>query len=121
MAPASNYTTIEEGIEMAKMLWIGSYSADGAKGLIKEGGTARRKAVEQMAAAAGGKIEAFYWAFGDDDVYIIADVPDNATAAGVSLAVAAVGAIRLKTVQLLTAKEIDAAAKGAATYRPPGA
>lgn len=106
---------------MPKMLWYGSYTADGVKGLMKEGGSGRRKAVEQLVASAGGTLEALYWGFGDTDVYVIADVPDNATAASVSLAVGAVGAVQLKTVVLLTAEEMDDATKKSVSYRPPGA
>jgi uncharacterized protein with GYD domain len=109
------------GFDVAKMLWHGTYSTEGVKGLMKEGGTGRRKAVEELVASAGGKLEAVYWAFGDHDVYLIADLPDNATAAGLSLAVAAAGAVQLKTVVLLTAEEMDAATKKSLTYRPPGA
>lgn len=106
---------------MAKVMWHGSYTVDGIKGLLKEGGTGRRKAVEQLVASAGGKLEALYWAFGENDVYVIADLPDNATAAAVSLAVAGVGAVRINTVTLLTAEEMDTATKKSVTYRPPGA
>jgi uncharacterized protein with GYD domain len=105
---------------MAKMLWYGSYTQAGVQGLMKEGGTGRRKAVEQLVASAGGKLEALYWGFGDNDVYVIADVPDNATGAGVSLAVGAAGAIHLKTVVLLTAEEVDEATRKSVSYRPPG-
>ena len=105
---------------MAKMLWYGSYTQAGVQGLMKEGATGRRKAVEQLVASAGGKLEALYWGFGDNDVYVIADLPDNATAAGVSLAVGAAGAIQLKTVVLLTAEEVDEATRKSVTYRPPG-
>lgn len=105
---------------MAKVLWYGSYSVDGVKGLMREGGSGRRKAVEDLVASAGGKLEALYWGFGDNDVYVIADLPDNATAAAVSLAVGAAGAVNLKTVALLTAEEMDAATKKSVSYRPPG-
>jgi uncharacterized protein with GYD domain len=106
---------------VAKVLLHGAYSTEGVKGLMTEGGSGRRKAVEELVASAGGKLEALYWAFGDHDVYLIADLPDNATAAGLSLAVAAAGAVQLKTVVLLTAEEMDAATKKSLTYRPPGA
>jgi uncharacterized protein with GYD domain len=70
--------------------------------------------------ALGGKVEAFYYALGDDDVYVIADLPDNTTAAAISLAVNAIGAVQLKTVPLLTPEEVDEAAKKSVAYRPPG-
>jgi uncharacterized protein with GYD domain len=73
-----------------------------------------------MAEKAGGKLEAFYYAFGDCDVYVIAEAPDNASAASISLAVGASGAVRLETVVLLSPEEIDQAAKASIAYRPPG-
>lgn len=106
---------------MAKYLWQVSYSVDGVKGLLREGGTGRRTAVEQATKDLGGSIEAFYYAFGDDDVYVIADIPDNVTAAAISLTVAGSGAARIKTVALLTPEEIDDATQKKIAYRAPGA
>jgi uncharacterized protein with GYD domain len=77
--------------------------------------------VQQMLEKAGGKLEAFYFAFGDADVYCIADVPDAATAAAVSFAVNAAGFVKLKTTVLLTPEEIDKASKTSVGYRAPGA
>ena len=105
---------------MPKYLYQASYTADGAKGLLKEGGSKRRAMVEEMTKAAGGKIEAFYFAFGDSDVYLIVDTPDHATAAAISLAVNASGAVALKTTVLLTPEEVDQAAKKTVKYRSPG-
>jgi uncharacterized protein with GYD domain len=105
---------------MAKFLWKANYTTEGAKGILTEGGTGRRAAVEQMTEALGGKVEAFYYAFGGDDVYVITELPDNTSAAAVSLAVNAAGAVRLETVQLLTAEEMDEATKKSVEYRPPG-
>lgn len=67
-----------------------------------------------------GKLEAFYYAFGDADAYVIVDAPDNVTAAAVSLAVNASGAVTTQTVVLLTPEEIDQAAKKTVAYRAPG-
>jgi uncharacterized protein with GYD domain len=105
---------------MPKYLYQASYTADGTKGLLKEGGSKRRAMVEEMTKAAGGKIEAFYFAFGDSDVYLIVDAPDHATAAAISLAVNASGAVTLKTTVLLTPEEVDQAAKKTVKYRSPG-
>lgn len=105
---------------MPKYLVQASYSAEGAKGLLKEGGTSRRAAIEKLAASVGGSIEVFYWAFGETDVYLILDLPDNASAAAIALTVAASGAVALKTTVLMTPEEVDAAAKKAPSYRPPG-
>jgi uncharacterized protein with GYD domain len=106
---------------MPTYLWRASYTADGTKGLLKEGGTKRRAAVQQMVEKAGGKLHAFYFAFGDADVYGIAEFPDHATAAGVSLTVNASGAVHLYTTPLLSAEELDAGVHKSVTYRAPGA
>jgi uncharacterized protein with GYD domain len=106
---------------MPKYLVRARYSAEGVKGLLREGGTSRRAAVAGIFEAAGGRMESFYWALGKDDAYIIAELPDNATAAAISLTVSASGAVVLRTVALLDAEEIDGAAKMSVQYRPPGA
>lgn len=106
---------------MAKYMWTGSYTADGTKGVIAEGGSSRRATVEKMLASMGGKLETFYFSFGTDDVVIIVDAPDNIGAASIGLTVAASGAVRGKMTVLLTPEEIDAAARKTPAYRPPGA
>jgi uncharacterized protein with GYD domain len=105
---------------MARYLWHASYTVDGIKGVMKEGGTSRRDLVEKLVEDLGGRLEAFYFAFGDDDVYVIAELPDNETAAAVSLTVGAAGAARIKTTVLLTPEEIDQATQKSVAYRPPG-
>jgi uncharacterized protein with GYD domain len=105
---------------MPKYLVQANYSNEGVKGVLKEGGSARRAAVEKLFASVGGKVEAFYYAFGDTDLFIIADVPDNVTAAALSLTASAPGTASAKVTVLLTAEEIDAAAKKSTQYRPPG-
>jgi uncharacterized protein with GYD domain len=106
---------------MPKFLSKASYTTEGCRGLIKEGGTARRAAVQKLVEAAGGKLEGFYFAYGEDDVYVIMDFPDAVSGAAVSLTVNASGAVRLSTVPLLTPEEMDAASKKSIPYRPPGA
>ena len=105
---------------MPKYLFKASYTTEGVRGLAQEGGSARKSAVEKLTNAIGGTLEAFYFAFGDDDVYVIVDVPDNTSAVTASLAVNSTGAITTKTVVLLTPEEIDEAAKKTAEFRPPG-
>ena len=68
----------------------------------------------------GGTLEAFYFGFGKHDVYVLADLPDNATAAALSLAVSASGAVQASTVVLMTPAEVDEATKKTVDYRPPG-
>ena len=105
---------------MAKYLVEARYTAEGAKGLAREGGTGRRAAAAKAVESLGGKIEAFYYAFGDVDAYVIFDVPDNVSAAALSLAVSQSGGINTKTVVLMTPEEMDQAGKKAVDYRPPG-
>jgi len=106
---------------MPKYLIQANYQGDAMKGLLKEGGSGRRRAVDELMASVGGKVESFYYAFGDTDAYVVVDVPDNVTAAAVALTVGASGAIKLKTTVLITPEEVDQAAKKSLSYRPPGA
>ena len=105
---------------MPKYRTHANYVGEGLKGLLKEGGSSRRAAVEKLFGSVGGKVEAFYYAFGDTDLFVIADLPDNVTAAALTLIINAAGAATARVTLLLTAEEIDAAAKKTATYRPPG-
>jgi len=106
---------------MAKFLIKASYNAEGTKGLIKEGGSARRAAVQKLVEGLGGKVESFYFAYGEDDVYVISDLPDASAGLAISLAVNASGVVRLSTTPLLTAEEMDAACRKTVSYRSPGA
>jgi len=105
---------------MAKFLYQASYTDTGLEGLLKEGGSSRRKAVEQTARSLGGTVEAFYYAFGETDVYLIGEAPDNATAAAIAMAVNASGAVKVNTVVLMTPEEVDEATEKTVSYRPPG-
>jgi uncharacterized protein with GYD domain len=105
---------------MPKYLITASYTAEGAKGLIKEGGSKRRQAAEAALKSAGGRVEAFYFAFGENDAYVIIDAPDNTSVAAASMAINASGAVQTKTVVLLTPEEIDQAVKSTVSYRAPG-
>ena len=105
---------------MSKYLCQGSYTEQGLKGLIKEGGSKRREAVEQLVKGMGGTLEVFYWAFGDDDFFIIADMPDNVDATAVSLMVNATGTVKYRTTVLITPEEVDQATEKTVNYRPPG-
>ena len=106
---------------MPKFLIEATYTQDGVKGVQREGGSGRRDAVAQVAESVGGRLESFYFAFGDRDAYVIVDLPDNESAAAVALTVNAAGGASVKTIVLLTAEEVDAAAKRSVDYRPPGA
>jgi uncharacterized protein with GYD domain len=106
---------------MPKYLIKASYTSEGARGLLKEGGSARRAAVQKLIEGIGGKVEAFYFAYGEDDAYVITDVPDASTGLAISLAVNASGAVRLTTIPLISPEEIDSASKKTVAYRAPGA
>jgi uncharacterized protein with GYD domain len=106
---------------MPKFMVKASYTAEGARGVLKEGGSSRRATVQKVVEGLGGKLEAFYYAFGDADVYGIADLPDAAAATAFSLTVNASGAVHLSTIPLMTPEEIDAASKKSVPYRAPGA
>jgi uncharacterized protein with GYD domain len=105
---------------MPKYLVVASYTADGVKGVLKDGGSKRRQAAESALKSVGGKVDAFYFAFGEHDVYAIIDAPDNVSIAAASLAIAASGAVQTKTVVLLTPEEVDQATKKTASYQAPG-
>ena len=104
-----------------KFMIQASYTAEGARGLLKDGGSARRAVVQKMVEGAGGTLESFYYAYGNHDVVAISDMPDAASALALSLAVNASGGVRLSTTPLITPEEIDAASKKSMTYRAPGA
>jgi uncharacterized protein with GYD domain len=106
---------------MPKYLFTGSYTAEGAHGLLREGGTARRAATAKLVASLGGKLEEYYFGFGSDDFYLIADLPGNEAAAAAALTAGATGAISTRTIVLITPEEVDAATKLSPTYRAPGA
>ncbi len=105
---------------MPKYLWTGSYTLDGLRGVLKEGGSSRRAAMEAAIESIGGTLEAFYFALGTNDFYIIAEVPDNVSSLAGSMLANASGAIQAHTVVLLTPEEVDEATKKSAQYRAPG-
>jgi uncharacterized protein with GYD domain len=106
---------------MARYLIQASYTREGIQGVAREGGSSRRDAISKMIADLGGSLEAFYFAFGEDDAVVIADLPDNVTAAAVGMTVGASGGATTRTTVLLTPEEIDAASGKTVGYRAPGA
>ena len=106
---------------MAKYLFTASYTVEGLRGLLADGGSGRVEAARTTAESVGGRVDAMYFSFGEQDVYIICDLPDNAAAAAVSLAVGASGGLNTRTVVLLTPEEIDRATRQAVDFRAPGA
>ena len=106
---------------MSRYLIQGVYTPEGAKGLLKQGGTSRKAQIEKMVQGLGGTLESFYWAFGKTDFFVIVDLPDAATAAAVGLTVSGAGAVRTQMTVLLTAEEIDQAKGKKVDYVVPGA
>ncbi len=104
---------------MAKYLVIASYTAEGLKGLIAEGGTARVEATHKFLASVGGSVDSFHFALGQDDVYIVCDLPDNVTAAAVSMSAASSAMVVSRMVTLLTPEEIDRAAAARLSFDAP--
>jgi uncharacterized protein with GYD domain len=106
---------------MAKYLAIITYTAEGLKGLMARGGTARVEASRELLASAGGSLESFYFALGTDDAYIVCDLPDNVAAAATAMSAAATGMVVNRMVALVTAEEVDQAAAITLSYQAPGA
>ena len=105
---------------MGKYLFQGSYTEQGLKGLLKEGGSGRVKAIEQLVKGLGGKLEMFYFAHGSDDFFIVADVPDGVSAIATSLIVNATGTVKARMTVLITPEEIDQATKITINFRTAG-
>jgi uncharacterized protein with GYD domain len=106
---------------MPRYLFKVSYSTDGLRGVMKEGAENRATFVSKMAADLGGTIESFDFAFGETDVYVIGEIPDDETAAAIAMAVGASGAGSIETVKLLTPAQVDKARGITTGYRAPGA
>jgi len=105
---------------MPKYLFYGSYTPEGYKGLANEGGSKRIEAAKKALESVGGKLEAFYFSFGENDFYIIVDLPDNVTTAAVTLAGNISGTFSNKGIALLTPEDMDELVKKAVDFRPPG-
>jgi uncharacterized protein with GYD domain len=105
---------------MPKYLFYGSYTPEGFRGLLEEGGSERTEVAKSALASVGGTLEAFYFSFGENDFYILVDLPDNATTAAVTLAGNVSGTFRINGVALLTPEELDVAVQKSVSFRPPG-
>jgi uncharacterized protein with GYD domain len=105
---------------MKKYLIKASYNANGVKGLLEDGGTQRKLVIQKMVAGLGGKLESFYYAFGEHDVYVISELPDDVSAAAVGLRINSTGLVSTTTTVLLSPEDIDAASKKSVSYRAPG-
>jgi uncharacterized protein with GYD domain len=106
---------------MPKYLFAASLTQNGVQGVLKEGGTSRREALKKAVESVGGTLEAFYFAFGETDTYLIADLPDAAAAAALSMSASATGTGQVKTIVLIAPEEMDEVRTRTVEYRPPGA
>ena len=104
---------------MPKYLVQGSYTDQGLKGLLNEGGSKRRAVVEQLAAEMGGKLEAFYFAFGSDDFVIILDLPSNIDMTATAIVAQASGTVKSRVTVLVTPEDMDRAVQRKVNFRPP--
>ncbi|MEU1512917.1 GYD domain-containing protein [Streptomyces sp. NPDC005811] len=106
---------------MPKFLIQATYTQEGAKGLLREGASGRRAAVEQVVGGLGGSVEAVYYAFGETDIVLIVELPDRVDMAAAALAVKASGGLQTRATPLLTTEEIDEATRRQVAFRAPGA
>jgi len=106
---------------MAKYLFTGSYTSEGAKGVLAEGGARRAEVARKLIGSLGGTVETFYFGFGGHDFYLVADMPGHAAAAAGALTTSASGAMHVSTTVLLTPDDIDEATQLSPQYRAPGA
>jgi uncharacterized protein with GYD domain len=106
---------------MPKYLFQAKYTTEGIQGLVRDSASGRRADVQAAVKALGGNVEAFYYAFGDDDVVTIVDLPDNIKAMALGLTTTGSGAVRVRTTPLLTVEDVDEALEIKTQYRAPGA
>ena len=107
---------------MPHYLLQASYTAQGFSGLVKTPED-RSTVIGALVESIGGRIESSYNTFGDSDVVVIMEMPDNVAMAAFSMAVGASGAVtNLRiTVLIPTSEGVEAARKAAGmSYRPPG-
>ena len=105
---------------LPKYLIQARYTSEGIQGLVKDSASGRRADVQAAVGALGGKVEAFYYTFGDDDVVAILDLPDNTKAAALALSISGSSAVRVRTTPLLTVEDVDQALEIRMKYRAPG-
>ena len=106
---------------MAKYLFQASYTQAGLAGLQREGGTSRCAALTTTVQSVGGTVEALYYSFGEWDIQLIVDLPDDTAATALSIAFGAAGALNSRVTALVTPEVVDAAIATSVAYRPPGA
>ncbi|HXM54610.1 MAG TPA: GYD domain-containing protein [Candidatus Dormibacteraeota bacterium] len=105
---------------MALYMYQAAYTAESLAAQIKEPQD-RIEAVRPAFEAMGTRVVTGGFSFGEYDVMVVFESPDDATAAGLALAVGAGGAIRSgRTTRLLSGQEwVDALRKAQGSqYRP---
>lgn len=106
---------------MGRYLIVGTYTAEGARGVLEEGGTGRRAAATAAIESVGGTLQSFHFALGSDDWYVLVDLPDAVAAAAIALVGTASGTLRSRAIPLITPEEMDAVVGRIVDFRPPGA
>ena len=92
---------------MSKFMYSGNYTKRGIKGLLKDGGTARKEETVRLVESLGGKVEAYYWCYGRTDFITIMDFPDHTTVTGMALNIAASGTFTGNLTPLISVEEMD--------------
>ena len=105
---------------MPKYLITAEYSPEGVEGVKSKGGSSRRDAVAAAVEGLGGKLESFHFGFGEQDAYVLVDMPDNEAVSAVALTVNSAGGASMTTTVLLSPEEVDEAAQRSVDYTPPG-
>jgi len=105
---------------MAKYLFQITYTEIGFQSILAEGGSKRKEAIEVAIKSLNGWLEALYYSFGETDMFIVCELPDNVSASAFSMIASSGGVARVKTTVLISAEEIDRATKKTIDYRPPG-
>jgi len=105
---------------MPKYLFYGSYTTEGYRGIMEEGGSERIEVSKRALGSVGGTLESFYYSNGEQDFYIIVNLPDHVVSTAVTLIGNASGTFRIRAVPLLTPEEMDEAVKLQVDFRPPG-
>jgi uncharacterized protein with GYD domain len=111
---------MEEETRMPKFMIKAIYTPDGIKGLKKDTASGALEIRRSRLRAMGGKLDALYYALGDDNVFAIIDLPSHVHAASLGAAASASGLVETRTVSLLTVAEMDKALGEDVKYRPPG-
>jgi uncharacterized protein with GYD domain len=107
---------------MGRYMLQASYTQQGLAGLVSSPED-RSGVIKELVESVGGNVITFDYCFGEFDVVVVSELPDDTTMASVVMAVGASGAVtNLRTTVLIPAADGFAAAQRAKgiSYRPPG-